>query len=302
MSLVKPAGWAFGEVLTSGQLEALDASQARAIDGTGGGTYAPTAQIVINGAGLKVSSLTVTGTLTLNGDTTIGNSPTDSLSVLATSTFSAPVTLDDALTANDVADFFGDTTVHTAAFFEVGGSASLGNDAAKTLIVGATATFNAPITANDTVEFWGDVSVHSGGAFHALGAVRLGSTGTDLQLFGALSTLLNLSGSGRVPFNVGGVLGGTTQTLHASDGQIFQTYDGILSAPIAYQLATSGASVGDWMLFFTGINHLPSQNITIANNGVTTIPSQMRVFGRDTYCWALFVYFSGAWNVVATND
>ena len=49
----KPAGWAPNERLTSAQLNALDVNQSQAIDGSAGGTYSPTAPIVIGGAGIN---------------------------------------------------------------------------------------------------------------------------------------------------------------------------------------------------------------------------------------------------------
>ena len=52
-SRVKPAGFAVNERLTSAQLNALDVNQSNAIDGSSGGTYAPTAVITIAGAGIN---------------------------------------------------------------------------------------------------------------------------------------------------------------------------------------------------------------------------------------------------------
>lgn len=46
---VKPTGWASGEILTQVQMNNLDSDHADAIDGAGGGTYTPSAAIVIEG-------------------------------------------------------------------------------------------------------------------------------------------------------------------------------------------------------------------------------------------------------------
>src|SRR5690242_15870493 len=51
---VKLAGWAFGEILTSAQMNALDTDHSNAIDGAGGGDSSPTAVIGIKGKGLSV--------------------------------------------------------------------------------------------------------------------------------------------------------------------------------------------------------------------------------------------------------
>jgi hypothetical protein len=49
---VKPASWIDGEVLTATQMNALDTNQSRAVDGNAGGTYTPSAAIIVNGSGL----------------------------------------------------------------------------------------------------------------------------------------------------------------------------------------------------------------------------------------------------------
>jgi hypothetical protein len=46
---VKPAGWAFGEKLTSDQMNTLDLDHSRAVDGNAGGNYSPSADINISG-------------------------------------------------------------------------------------------------------------------------------------------------------------------------------------------------------------------------------------------------------------
>jgi hypothetical protein len=53
-SRVKLGGWAFGEVLTSAQMNALDVDHTNAVDGAGGGDSSPTAVIGIKGKGLSV--------------------------------------------------------------------------------------------------------------------------------------------------------------------------------------------------------------------------------------------------------
>lgn len=52
MTLVRanPAGWALFELLTSGQMNIIDSQMPSALDGTDGGTYVPTASIIIDAA------------------------------------------------------------------------------------------------------------------------------------------------------------------------------------------------------------------------------------------------------------
>jgi hypothetical protein len=47
------AGWANGERLTSTQMNQLDLDHSYAIDGNAGGTYTPSAAIIINGSGIE---------------------------------------------------------------------------------------------------------------------------------------------------------------------------------------------------------------------------------------------------------
>jgi hypothetical protein len=302
LSLTRPGGWAFGEILTSAQVEALDASQAKAIDGTGGGTYTPSVKIIINGQGLQVNTLTVTGTLSLLGNTTVGNASTDAFSVLATSTFSAPVTLNDALVANEVADFYNGVIVHSGGELLASGDAVFGDGPSRAFTVNGTGTFNAPINANDTVDFQADATFHTSSFVLIGGSAQLGNDSSKTLTIGAaLANALSFTGEGRVPGTWGGQLPGSNFTVSAYDGQLFQTYNGTLSSAITYTLSASGAKAGDVMVFFTGgsVPNYPSQNITLKSNiggqNVTFLHGQPLQFA-----WYAFDG-SGWWLVYATQ-
>lgn len=70
MTLVDPTGgvgYAFGEVLPSADMTVIATNQPKAVDGSGGGTYTPSAPVNINGSGLasdNILSSTVKGTVT----------------------------------------------------------------------------------------------------------------------------------------------------------------------------------------------------------------------------------------------
>lgn len=78
---VKPAGWGFGEQLTSAQCTELDEHIVRAVDGQDGGAFNPTAPITIGGSGVTLNSpdnilggtLTVDGDIQLDGVLEVGN-------------------------------------------------------------------------------------------------------------------------------------------------------------------------------------------------------------------------------------
>lgn len=67
---VKPAGWGFGEQLSSAQCTELDEHITRAVDGQDGGAFTPTAPITIGGSGVTLTSTDniLSGTLTVDGD------------------------------------------------------------------------------------------------------------------------------------------------------------------------------------------------------------------------------------------
>lgn len=50
----KPLGFAYGEILTSAHVNSAFAQLPYALDGNAGGTYAPSAPLIINGSGLQV--------------------------------------------------------------------------------------------------------------------------------------------------------------------------------------------------------------------------------------------------------
>lgn len=61
----KLGGWAFGELLTSAQMNQFNTDHPNAIDGVGGGTYALTAPLILNGDDVTIGdNLIVSGTIT----------------------------------------------------------------------------------------------------------------------------------------------------------------------------------------------------------------------------------------------
>jgi len=60
-------GWVSGDKLTAPQINGIDVNLSRALDGNAGGTYAPSAQVVIGGAGLKTTVAEIAGTASITG-------------------------------------------------------------------------------------------------------------------------------------------------------------------------------------------------------------------------------------------
>jgi hypothetical protein len=73
MTLVnpKPLGWAFGEILTSSQMNSIATQLPYALDGLNGGTYTLTSPLAIGGSGVTVSAGLTAPTVT--GNTAFSN-------------------------------------------------------------------------------------------------------------------------------------------------------------------------------------------------------------------------------------
>lgn len=145
-----PGGWITGLPMTTGEAEAFDGNIAKAIDGDGGGTYAPSTQIIIGGLGFRVTgAFDVSGAANFTGTVECK----DGLSVTTAGTFSCSRagTFSNGLTVGTAGSFlcsrpasFGstvalnnDTVVDAAGMFTCNGIAGFNNDV---LITGDVAT------------------------------------------------------------------------------------------------------------------------------------------------------------------
>lgn len=166
--LIKAGGWAFGEILTSAQMNALDADHANAIDGLNGGLYPLMAPIHLTTLAFRSDILEATQ-LTVDGNAIVGasgtggldvassvNVGTDGIGVLSAPRVSGPVALDNTLT---VAGILTAASLHTTGSATVDGDATLGNSNADTLTVNATSLFDSDATFTATATFNGNVDL-----------------------------------------------------------------------------------------------------------------------------------------------
>lgn len=79
-----------------------------------------------------INTLTLTSTLTANGNVTLGNASSDTLTVNATPTFAAATTFSNSVTVTGTANLNGDVNI--------------GDDSGDTITVDGTTTFNADTT------------------------------------------------------------------------------------------------------------------------------------------------------------
>jgi len=162
--------WATGTTVGSGKWWQLDQNQYKAINGDEGGTWTPTAKIVIGGTnGIEFASTPVllSGTSTL----TVGTGGITTRDLTATHNVSA---------ANNITAAFAsfDNTLNCGGALTIGGSAAIGTS--------ATIGGDLAVTGNAVVN----------GYFHANGYVTLGYSSSD-----ALDVRANATFDAAVGFN-----------------------------------------------------------------------------------------------------
>lgn len=125
----KPLGWAYGETLTSTQMNSFGTQLPYAVDGNAGGTYEPTNPIIIDGDGIELpggigGSVAVGTNITAGGNITAASGTISGADLAAT----------DDLTVGDDATITGSLYAGTLRF-----NAAVGADADTTITVGSSA-------------------------------------------------------------------------------------------------------------------------------------------------------------------
>jgi hypothetical protein len=308
LTTAKIAGWAFGELLLSGEIEHIDTEVQKALDGVGGGTYAPVDQVIIGGAGLRITTvLDITGTINITGNTTIGNSDADTLSVIATPEFEAPATFNDGIIITA-----GGAEVHGSSSFGANLTVSGDLSVAGELDVTSAVTFHDDLTlatggnfnCNGTASFDGDVDFTAGATFHAGLTIPTGDTldcnGTldvdgpaDFSGPVTLRSLLNTSGSGRVRMRHSTTLGNTDETVDVTDGNIFRLPDDN-SAFRTYTISDDEAGPGDFMIFYQNDGTNLDNQVNINSNGGISSIFTTGAAG----CYAFYVFNGSSWHKI----
>ena len=163
--------------------------QGSTVLGFAGGTQTLTVYASTNlNNGLTASSATVTGALTVRGNTALGLTSTQTVTVNAASTFQAALVANSDVTVNAALRAYSATVSRD---LSVQGNTALGLTSAQTVTVSAVSTFQAPVTANS------DVTVLPAGTLTASGNVILGSMGAGRSVtVSAATTLFNPSEAG----------------------------------------------------------------------------------------------------------
>lgn len=278
---IRPPNQWFGTV-SSAEFEQFDQNSSRAVDGFGGGSYAPLQPIVIGGAGLEVSTelyaveaefgeLEVNGPIEVEGTGIYGEVPAD------TQTFNGKIIAQGGFETN--------------ALTVAGGTSPL-------LISGPSLLIAAPTTYSNTATFNGTVTVgdSSGDAFNVVATANFGvSNHVGLATFATMSLTdrLGLTGAGRVDWRhtAGSNIDGTVYSVSTSD--LVVTFP-ILSASRGYVLDNVGAGPGSRIMF---VNQDPTYVVALSTNGGSDVyllgpaPATMR--------WIMLGFISGAWHRLA---
>lgn len=240
--------WPVGTTVTPTEFGKLDSNAFKGIDGYGGGAYAPSAPISIAGTtylenaefDTSYSIALTCGSLTVNGNTIIGDAAADSLTVNATTLIKNNCTIGE-----DASDIFA---IHSSTTFN--NNVAIGSSTADTFTVlstntlsGATSLGATPGTTGTATTLVGDlISAGAGGrvAFSTLNIADASvSTGYHYRFFASPSVLRSLDvaipdpregtefnvsniGSASLSLLIGGVLlttltTGTSKTIVWSD-------------------------------------------------------------------------------------
>lgn len=137
---IKAGGWAFGEILTSFQMNQLNTDFPFAINGRDGGTYNPTAAIIIGGAGIQVTGV---------------------FQAIGAASFSSPITVGDDSTFNGLATFNAGIDATTGVFAGLV-NMTAGGQVEGGFAVSGGATVSGGFTSNNRATFSDRVLANAG--------------------------------------------------------------------------------------------------------------------------------------------
>lgn len=282
-----PGMWLDTSVVEDTEFEQFDLNISRAVDGFAGGTYAPSAAIILGGSGLQM-----TGAFVANGAFTVNSNAlfTENVTVSETLAVNSFIDLNGGLDVSGDASFhgnvaLGDTggdnitvngqlaclaSVTVSGTLSVNGAVTLGDAAGDNIIVAGTLFANAPAFFNADVTLGTDagdiLTVNSSVAFNS--AVELRDPTT-------------LIGNGHIVYRV--VAGADANTTYGiNDADVIHASG--LGADRVYTLSTTGATTGARITF---VNETVTFQVTCGGTPLRTSTG----FARSV----TFVFLGGAW-------
>jgi cytoskeletal protein CcmA (bactofilin family) len=285
-SRIKVAGWSFGELLTSTQLNALDIDHANAIDGFGGGDYALTAPLNLNDADIGIGqSLTVGDTVTaislvcislqvdgsidcdgsldvgvdagITGDLIVGNAIYSIYAYITALVVDTSATLSFATVTNNLT--VGNNITIGGKINGTAGTVVVDNDLQVEGEVVGDLTLAANLRVDGDITLAGDLRA-DGFNINVL---------TNLEVFGNM----NATGATRTPWRKL-ALPNVDTSINGKDYNLLIAWAGTLSSTHSYSITTTDAVDGDWFWVANrdggaeniNINPTTGDNSTVANN------------------------------------
>jgi hypothetical protein len=285
------AAWTVGSGVTDVEWDKFDQRQFESVNGDLGGVWEPADEIILGGAGLRVTGLfgaegfatfydgvgfnddvdfNVGSMVEFHDDVEIGDNSSDALLVQAFATF------DSFANFNGFVTFFGDAGFNEAVDFNLGSVATfhdtvqIGDNDSDDLTVNSTANFDGPVDFDDTVSF--DTTVAFGGPV----------THSDPII---------LVGDARIRERT--TIGANADTTYSvEDFDVIYVPDGTLSAARVYDIATAGAVAGDKIRV---VNRDDGFDINVWSGGSPIAAVGCSSGGAGTLD---LQHISGAWRVV----
>jgi hypothetical protein len=231
---VQALGWGFAATLGSAQMNQLDIDHANAVDGLGGGLYAPVAFVEFGGAGLKASGPFVsTGTAGFTG----------AVQFLGSAVCTTSFGFTGGLLSGDA---FSDIRWDGFATFRTG--AALIGDAGSSMAWAGTAAFAGTPAFNNGASFAAGAFGFANGFTVSGGTVNLNTT-TNIGGFFNCTAEAVFNGSKTIRLrDINGV--NADHTYSYSDGDIVDIPT--QTASHTYRVTNTGVSRGNMMLFTMG--------------------------------------------------
>jgi hypothetical protein len=293
--------WNPGTPVLASELADIDSKTERAVNGDGGGVWAPASQIEIGGAGLKVSGtelyvtspatftglVTMTDELQCDGDVTLGNTGGDQVACNAEFDCIGPALFFSNVTVGE--DDTDTLTVNATASFNEG--VTLGSTAVDTLTVNATATFNNGVTL-------GSSSADAISVPGTLGVADVNFASGTVDFAASMAYLLKCriapSGAGRLALRTFAMTDANSTTRGSADDDLVYVPAGVLSADRTYQIDDTGAANGDAMEFSNLLD--AANNLVVKDPSGTILVTLNGTAGQNQ--WARAARLGGFWRVL----
>lgn len=287
---VRPGGlWAIGSALLATEMEQIDSTLSRCINGDQGGVWAPTSVIEIGGEGLKVTGQCALYTVTISSTLDVQ----EQVTCLAGLSVELGITCGALQTIGGDATLDGDLYAHNASI-----SQTLAVSGATQL---ASCEVGGALACLSTLSVAGNLSVD--GASTLAGAVQVGGVctlagGVHITGDSTLTKPLVPSGAGRVPNRLATIVSDGDKSFRVDQVGMVRIPAGVLTANRIYNLLPDGAVEGDEILLFSedGTNL-----VTVRDYAGGTVVSGLKVTTSGTPYSVRAVFSQGHWYRAATS-